>query len=189
LALTLWEQKRRSKRISCPLCYTTGYILHGNCLLKHVVERKIEERIKVTGWKGGRRKQLLGDLQETSEYWQLKEGALDCTLWRTCLWRSYRPVVRQRTEWTNILTGYKNIKIKIHRIIILPVSLYGCETLSLTLTEENRLFRNIFGPKRDNVTGKWRKLHSEELNGLHSSPNVIRGIKCVVCSMYEGRGA
>jgi hypothetical protein len=56
-------------------------------------------------------------------------------------------------------------------VIILPVALYGCETWSLTLREErrlrvfeNRVLRRIFGSKRDEVTGEWRKLHNEELN-------------------------
>ena len=78
----------------------------------------------------------------------------------------------------------KNINIKIHRNIILPVVLYGCETWSLTMNEERRLrgfekrvLGKIFGPKRDKVTGKWRKLHKEELNDLHSSSNVIRVAK------------
>jgi hypothetical protein len=63
--------------------------------------------------------------------------------------------------------------IKIYKTIILPVVLYGCETLSLTLREEhrlrvfeNRVLRRIFGPKRDKVTGGLRKLHDEELHGL-----------------------
>jgi hypothetical protein len=67
----------------------------------------------------------------------------------------------------------KNTKIKIYRSIILPVVLYGCETWSLTLKEEHRLrvfenrtLKKIFGPKRDEVTGKWRRLHNEELNDL-----------------------
>jgi hypothetical protein len=66
----------------------------------------------------------------------------------------------------------------------MPVVLYGCETWSLTLREEHRLrvFENrvlgrIFGPKRDNVTGDWRKLHNEELHNLYSSPNISRMIK------------
>jgi hypothetical protein len=42
---------------------------------------------------------------------------------------------------------------------------------------ENRVFRKIFGPKRDEVTGGWRKLHNEELHSLYSSPNIIRMIK------------
>jgi hypothetical protein len=72
----------------------------------------------------------------------------------------------------------KNLKIRIYKTIILPVVLYGCETWSLTLREEhrlkvfeNRLLRRIFGPKRDEVTGEWRKLHNEELRDLCSSPS------------------
>jgi hypothetical protein len=67
----------------------------------------------------------------------------------------------------------KNTKIKIYRTIILPVVLYGCETWPLTLREvhrlrvfENRVLRRIFGPKRDEVTGEWGRLHNEELNDL-----------------------
>jgi hypothetical protein len=74
----------------------------------------------------------------------------------------------------------KNTKIKIHRSVILPVVLYGCETWSLTLGEKhrlrvfvNRVLRRIFGPKRDEVTGEWRRLHNKELNDLYSSPNII----------------
>jgi hypothetical protein len=96
----------------------------------------------------------------------------------------------------------KNTKIKIYRTIILPVVLYGCETWSLTLREEhtlrvfeNRVLRRIFGPKRDEVTGEWRRLHNEELNGLYSSP-FIRVTKSRrmrwdghVARMGEGRGS
>jgi hypothetical protein len=64
------------------------------------------------------------------------------------------------------------------------VVLYGCETWSLTVRKEhklrvfeNRVLRRIFGPKRDGVTGGWRKLHNEELNNLSSSPSIIRIIK------------
>jgi hypothetical protein len=71
----------------------------------------------------------------------------------------------------------KNKKIKIHRTIILPVVLYGCETWSLTLREERslRVFENRL--LRDEVTGEWRKLHNEELNDLYPSTNIIRVIK------------
>ena len=78
----------------------------------------------------------------------------------------------------------KNLKIKIYRTVILPFVLYGCETWSLTLQGEtklrvfeNRVLRKIFGPRRDEVTGEWRRLHNEELNDLYSSPNIVRVIK------------
>jgi hypothetical protein len=78
----------------------------------------------------------------------------------------------------------RNVKVKIYKTIILPVVLYGCETWSLTLREEhrlrvseNRVLRRMFGPKRDEVMGEWRKLHSEELHNLCSSPDIIRQIK------------
>jgi hypothetical protein len=68
-----------------------------------------------------------------------------------------------------------------HKTIILPLVLHGCETCSLTLREEhklgvfeNRVLRSIFRPKRDRVTGGWRKLHNEELHNLYSSPSIIR---------------
>jgi hypothetical protein len=67
---------------------------------------------------------------------------------------------------------------------MLPVVLYGCETWSLTLREEHRLrvfenkvLRRIFGRKRDEMTGGWRKLHNEELHNLYSSPSIITMIK------------
>ena len=74
----------------------------------------------------------------------------------------------------------KNLKIKISRTLILPVVLYGCETWSLELREEGKLrvfenmvLRRIFGPRRDEVTGEWRRFHNEELNDLYSSPNIV----------------
>ena len=97
----------------------------------------------------------------------------------------------------------KNLKIKIYRTIILPVVLYGCETWSLTLREERKLrvfenvvLRRIFGPRRDEVKGEWRRLHNEELNDLYCSPNIVRVIKSRrmrwaghVARMGEERGA
>ncbi|KAJ4438661.1 hypothetical protein ANN_14608 [Periplaneta americana] len=67
---------------------------------------------------------------------------------------------------------------------ILPVVLYGCEAWTLTLRDEQRLrvfknkvLRKIFGAKRNEVTGEWRKLHNAELHALYSSPDIIRNIK------------
>jgi hypothetical protein len=82
------------------------------------------------------------------------------------------------------LSVVKNVKMRICKTVILPVILYARETWSLTLREqhrlrvfENKVLRRIFGPKRDEVTGGWRKLHNEELRDLYSSPNIIRIIK------------
>jgi len=79
---------------------------------------------------------------------------------------------------------YKNLKIKIFRTVMLRAVLYGCETWSLALKEERRLkvfedrvLRRIFGPKRDEVTGEWRKVHNVWLNDLYCSPNIVRLIK------------
>ncbi|KAJ4427647.1 hypothetical protein ANN_25295 [Periplaneta americana] len=78
----------------------------------------------------------------------------------------------------------KNLKVRIYKTVILPVLLYGCETWTLTLREEHRLrvfenkvLRKIFGAKRDEVTGEWRKLHNTELHALYSSPDIIRNLK------------
>jgi hypothetical protein len=83
------------------------------------------------------------------------------------------------------VTGMFLFKLVIkYKTIILPVILYGCETWSLTLREEyrlrmfeNRVLKRIFGPKRDEVTGDWRKLHEGELHNFYSSLNIIRMIK------------
>jgi hypothetical protein len=86
----------------------------------------------------------------------------------------------------------RNVKVKTYKTIILLVILYGCETWSLTLREEhrlrvfeNRVLRRIFGPKRDGVTGEWRKLYNEELHNFYSSPDIIMQIKS---RRMRGRG-
>jgi hypothetical protein len=88
-------------------------------------------------------------------------------------------------------------------LIILPLVLYGCETWSFTFREEcrlrvleNRVLRRMFGSKRNEVIGEWRRLHNKELCALYSLPNIIRLIKSkrlrwteYVARMGEGRGA
>ena len=90
----------------------------------------------------------------------------------------------------------------VYIFIILPVVLYGCQTWSLTLREErwlrvfeNRVLRRVFGPKRDEVTGEWRKLYNDELRNLYSLPSIVRVVKsrrmrCAghVARMGQGRG-
>jgi hypothetical protein len=75
-----------------------GHILRTNCLLKHVIERKIEGRIEMMGMRGRRRKQLLDDLMDKTEYWKLKVEALDRTVWGTHVGIDYGSVKRQTTE-------------------------------------------------------------------------------------------
>ena len=84
----------------------------------------------------------------------------------------------------------------------MPLVVYGCETWSLTLREErrlrlfeNRVLRRIFGPKRDEVTGEWRKLQNVELNEMYCSSNIVRVIRSrrmkwveLVARMGERRG-
>jgi hypothetical protein len=98
----------------------------------------------------------------------------------------------------------ENIKTNILLVnsVTLPVVLYGCESWSLILREERRprvfekrLLRRLFGPKRDEATGEWRKLHNEELHDLCFSPSILRVIKSRrmrwaghVTRMEEGTG-
>ncbi|KAJ4450518.1 hypothetical protein ANN_01945 [Periplaneta americana] len=94
-------------------------------------------------------------------------------------------VERCRSDWSlDKPSAVQNLKVRIYKTVILPVLLYGCETWTLTLREEhrfrvfeNKVLRKIFGAKRDEVTGEWRKLHNTELHALYSSPDIIRNIK------------
>jgi hypothetical protein len=78
----------------------------------------------------------------------------------------------------------KDLKIRICMTIISLIVLYGCETWPLTLRGDhrinlfrNRVLRRIFEPKRNEVTGRWRKLHNEKLRDLYSSTSIIRNMK------------
>jgi len=133
--------------------------------------------------------------QNKNTYWLCIWTGQDRTEWNTywlCpviqnagLW----PLIPNPTPYFLLITlipplPFPLVKIKIHRTIILPVVLYGFETWSLTLREERKLrvfenmvLRRILGPRRDEVTGEWRRLHNEELNDLYCSPNIVRVIK------------
>jgi hypothetical protein len=87
-------------------------------------------------------------------------------------------------EYFVLQVAVQNLNIKVHRNIILFIVLYGCVTWSLILREErrlrvfeNRVLRRIIGPKRDEVTGEWRRLHDNELNDLYCSPNIVWVVK------------
>jgi hypothetical protein len=78
----------------------------------------------------------------------------------------------------------RNVKMRIYGTIILPVVLYGCENLSLTLRGknrhrvfQNRVLRRTFGPKRHELIEGWKILHNEELRDFYSSPSIIRIMK------------
>jgi hypothetical protein len=75
-------------------------------------------------------------------------------------------------------SAVEKLKIRIYNTIVFSVVLYGCETWFLILRKEhrlrvfeNRVLRRVFQPKRDEVTGGWRKLRNEELHDLYSSPS------------------
>ena len=70
-----------------------GHILRKNCLLQQVIEGKIKGQIEVTRRRGRTRKKLLDDLKDRRRYCQLKEVALDRTMWRNRFGRGFGPVV------------------------------------------------------------------------------------------------
>jgi hypothetical protein len=78
--------------------------LRRNCLLRQVIEGKIKGRIEVTGRRGRRRWKLLDDLKERRGFSQLKDEALDRTMWRAGFGRGFGPVVRQTAEWMNMIS-------------------------------------------------------------------------------------
>jgi len=79
-----------------------GHILRRNCLLQRVIEGKIKGGgIEVTERRGRRCRKLLDDLKERRGYSQLKEEALDRTMWRARFGRDFGPVVRQTAKWMN----------------------------------------------------------------------------------------
>ena len=100
-----------------------GHILRRNCLLKQVIEGKIEGEMEVTRRRGRRRKKLLDDLKDRRGYSHLKEEALDRTMWRNRFGRGVGTVVRQNTEWMNMeaLFHRHDIKNLVCNVTVLPI--------------------------------------------------------------------
>ena len=98
MLLRVNEQRNILHEISKRKANWISHILCRNCLLKQVIEGKIERNIDVTGRRGIRCKQLLDGLKGKKGYWKLKDEALDRTLWRTGFGRGYGPVLKETTE-------------------------------------------------------------------------------------------
>jgi hypothetical protein len=96
--LRVKEQRNTLHEISKRKANWICLILRRNCLLRKVIEGKIRGGIEVTGRRGRRRRKLLDDLKERRGYSDLKEEALDRTMWTARLGRGFRPVVRQTTK-------------------------------------------------------------------------------------------
>jgi hypothetical protein len=105
------EGKNALQTIKTRMAHWIGHILRRNCLLKDVVEEKIEGRKKVMGRRGRGRKKLLNDLKEKRENCKVKEEALDRTLWRTRFGRDCGPLVRQ-TRGLNKYLVVRDISVK-----------------------------------------------------------------------------
>jgi hypothetical protein len=110
---------------------------------------------------------FLPDNAAVKGFWTLWDNIYDC------VFDSLDFPVIPHEQCTSILIFHRSFLCHVNYSTILPVVLYGCETWSVTLREEhrlrvfeNRVLRGIFGPKRDEVTGEWRKLHSGELHNL-----------------------
>ena len=96
--LTVEEQRNILHEIRKQKANWIGHILRRNCLLQRVIEGKIKGGIEVTGRRGRKCRKLLYDLKERRGYSQLKEEALDRTMWRDRFGRGFGPVIRQATK-------------------------------------------------------------------------------------------
>ena len=100
--LRVKEQRNILHEISKRKANWMGHILRRNSILQRVIEEKVKGVIEVTGRRGRRRRKLLDDLEERRWYSNLKEKALDRTMWRARFGRGFGPVVRQTTKWMNL---------------------------------------------------------------------------------------
>jgi len=98
VVLRVKEQRNILHEISKRKVNWNGHILRRNCLLQQVIEGKIKRGIEVTERRGRRSRKLLDDVKERRGYCQLKEEALDRTMWRARFGRVFGPVVKQKTK-------------------------------------------------------------------------------------------
>jgi hypothetical protein len=113
--LRVKEQRNILHEISKRKANWIGHILRWNCLLRQVIEGKIQGGIEVTGKRGRRRMKLLDDIKERRGYSHLKEEVLDRTMWRAGFGRSFGLVLRQTAKW--IINFIKSLQAN---IMILP---------------------------------------------------------------------
>jgi hypothetical protein len=165
------------------------HILRRNCLLKHVIEWKIEGRIEVTERQERRSKQLLNDLKERRGYWKLKEEALDGTLCRTRFGIGCGPVVRETAKWMsgNFLRVSLFLKISLWHFKRIVSSrktlLYGCVLWAVSAFM-SVLGINIWNISLNGVSPKLRPIITEHY--LRTSLYVISimcSVLCVVCDV------
>jgi hypothetical protein len=100
------EQRNILTEISKWKANWIGHILCRNCLLWQVIEGKIKGGIRVTGWRGRRKKRLLDDLKERRGYSHLKHEALNRTMWRAGFGRGFESIMKQTAKWLNEITGH-----------------------------------------------------------------------------------
>ncbi|KAJ4434404.1 hypothetical protein ANN_22965 [Periplaneta americana] len=176
------EAFNRKRSIFCgPLEKTkeeTSELLCVECSIVWILRRSEEKRLEAFEMWKWRRMECTGK-QESNQVVRDQENYGEE---QTIIIVPGKKILLHNCAMSSLLS--KNLKVRIYKTVILPVVLYGCETWTLTLREEQRLrvfenkvLRKIFGAKSDEVTGDWRKLHNAELHALYSSPDIIRNIK------------
>jgi len=115
-----------------------GNILRRKCLLKQVIDRKIKGEMEVTRRRGRRWRKLLDDLKDRRGYSHLKEEAVDRTTWRNHFVGGFEPVVRQDTEWMNVVTCVKLASV-VFRYLLCALK----KTCCFFITNENQLVEKV----------------------------------------------
>ncbi|KAJ4451284.1 hypothetical protein ANN_02745 [Periplaneta americana] len=173
ITLDNFAKKLIIKILTSRIKATTVKIFSG--LYKPVGEKSYHTELLKVGRKRGIRFQSRLDIRRALR-WSVGEISRNTAADESIVFQEFGNVL---LTWQEIIFVVCNVKT-----VILLVVLYGCETWTLTLREEqrirvfeNKILRKIFGAKRDEVTGEWRKIHNAELHALFSSPDIIRNIK------------